>query len=139
MSRWWSALAFLAAALLLLVQLALGADLWTLVLAVAMLVAAWWVSPLNGARGPRHADVEARREDFPVVVYWRPGCIYCLRLRGALGRDKDKATWISIWADEEAAAFVRSVNHGDETVPTVRIGEQVHTNPDPEVVRAALR
>ncbi|KRE38624.1 NrdH-redoxin [Janibacter sp. Soil728] len=83
--------------------------------------------------------MDTHREDFPVVIYWRPGCVYCLRLRGALGKDKGKATWVSIWADEEAAAFVRSINDGNESVPTVRIGEQVHTNPEPELVRAALR
>lgn len=45
--------------------------------------------------------------------------------------------WVSP-ADDETAAWVRSVCEADETVPTVRIGERVHTNPDPEIVRAAL-
>ncbi|WP_068265173.1 glutaredoxin domain-containing protein [Janibacter limosus] len=139
MSRWWPALTGVVASVALLVQLVLTGDLSMLVLAVGFLVLAWWLSPLNGRRGPRHADVDARRDDFPVVIYWRPGCVYCLRLRGALGKDRDKATWVSIWADEEAAAFVRSINDGNETVPTVRIGEQVHTNPEPDLVRAALR
>ncbi|QBF47959.1 hypothetical protein EXU32_09055 [Janibacter limosus] len=127
------------ASVVLLVQTVLTGDLSLLVLAVGFLVLAWWLSPLNGRGGPRHTDIEAHRGDFPVVVYWRPGCVYCLRLRGALGKDKDKATWVNIWADEEAAAFVRSINDGNEVVPTVRIGEQVHTNPEPDLVRAALR
>lgn len=100
---------------------------------------AWWVSPLNGRSGPRHADVMADPSAHPVVIYWRPGCIFCTRLRGALGRATRRTSWVSIWADREAAAWVRSVNGGDETVPTVRIGDEVHTNPDPEIVRAALR
>ncbi|WP_082567028.1 glutaredoxin domain-containing protein [Janibacter sp. Soil728] len=139
MSRWWPALTGVIASVLLVVQSSLTGDLSRLVLAVGFLVLAWWLSPLNGRRGPRHADIDTHREDFPVVIYWRPGCVYCLRLRGALGKDKGKATWVSIWADEEAAAFVRSINDGNESVPTVRIGEQVHTNPEPELVRAALR
>lgn len=139
MSRWWPALTGVVVSVVLLVQTLLTGDLSMLVLAVGFLVLAWWLSPLNGRGGPRHTDIEAHRGDFPVVVYWRPGCVYCLRLRGALGKDKDKATWVSIWADEEAAAFVRSINGGNETVPTVRIGEQVHTNPEPDLVRAALR
>lgn len=139
MSRWWPALALLLASLVLLAQMVRTGDLSMLVLAVGLVVFAWWLSPLNGRRGPRHAQVDAHREDYPVVIYWRPGCVYCLRMRGALGKDKDKATWVSIWADEEAAAFVRSVNDGNETVPTVRIGDQVHTNPEPDLVRAALR
>lgn len=139
MSRWWPALTGVVVSVVLLVQTLLTGDLSMLVLAAGFLVLAWWLSPLNGRGGPRHADVEANRGDFPVVVYWRPGCVYCLRLRGALGKDKDKATWVNIWADEEAAAFVRSINDGNEVVPTVRIGEQVHTNPEPDLVRAALR
>lgn len=139
MSRWWPALTGVVVSVVLLVQTLLTGDLSMLVLAVGFLVLAWWLSPLNGRGGPRHTDIEAHRGDFPVVVYWRPGCVYCLRLRGALGKDKDKATWVSIWADEEAAAFVRSINDGNEVVPTVRIGEQVHTNPEPDLVRAALR
>ncbi|WP_242612741.1 glutaredoxin domain-containing protein [Janibacter limosus] len=139
MSRWWPAMTGVVASVVLLVQTVLTGDLSLLVLAVGFLVLAWWLSPLNGRGGPRHTDIEAHRGDFPVVVYWRPGCVYCLRLRGALGKDKDKATWVNIWADEEAAAFVRSINDGNEVVPTVRIGEQVHTNPEPDLVRAALR
>lgn len=139
MRRWGSALALLVAGIVLAAQGVRTGDGSDVVLFVVVLVFAWWLSPLNGRGGPGHAEVEARRSEFPVVIYWRPGCVFCLRLRGALGKDKDKAAWVSIWADEDAAAFVRSVNGGNETVPTVRIGDEVHTNPDPEVVRAALR
>lgn len=139
MRRWGSALALLVAGVVLAAQGVLSGDPSNLVLFVVVLVLAWWLSPLNGRGGAGHAEVDSRRSEFPVVIYWRPGCLYCLRLRGALGKDKDEATWVSIWADDDAAAFVRSVNGGNETVPTVRIGEQVHTNPEPELVRAALR
>jgi mycoredoxin len=107
------------------------------VLAILLLglTAAWWVSPLNGARGPRRRDLDPADR---VVIYWRPGCVFCLRLRGALGRDRRTARWVSIWADEDAAAYVRSVNDGNETVPTVVIDGVPHTNPDPALVRAAL-
>ena len=139
MSRWWPALAALLAGLALAVHVVLTGDLSQVILIMGFLVLSWWLSPLNGRGGPRHADVEAHRFDHPVVIYWRPGCVYCLRLRGALGKNKRAATWINIWADDEAAAWVRSVNDGHETVPTVRLGEQVHTNPDPDLVKAALR
>lgn len=139
MTRWLPAVALLLAGAVLTAQFVRDRDPSQVILAVGALVFAWWLSPLNGRRGPRHAEVEARRAQVPVVIYWRPGCVYCLRLRGALGKDKDKAVWISIWADEEAAAFVRSVNDGNETVPTVRMGDEVHTNPDPQIVRAALQ
>lgn len=77
-------------------------------------------------------------EQSRVVVYWRPGCGFCQRLKGSLGADVDKATWINIWEDEEGAEFVRSANFGNETVPTVVIDGTAHTNPDPRLVRDAL-
>ena len=73
-----------------------------------------------------------------VVVYHRPGCTFCIRMKAMLGPTGHRATWVDIWDDDEAAAFVRSVNDGDETVPTVVINGQPHTNPNPSVVREAL-
>jgi hypothetical protein len=41
----------------------------------------------------------------------------------------------NIWADDDAAAFVRSVANGNETVPTVRVGPESRVNPTaPEVM-----
>lgn len=62
-------------------------------------------------------------------IYWRPGCPYCSALRRDLARQGVAATWRNIWEDDQARAFVRSVNHGNETVPTVRIGTRTFTNP----------
>lgn len=44
----------------------------------------------------------------------------------------------NIWDDPEAAAFVRSVARGNETVPTLTIGEQSFVNPSIDQVKAAL-
>ncbi len=79
------------------------------------------------------------QSEKPVVIYWRPGCGFCQRLKGHLGQDGERATWVNIWQDEEAAAYVRSVNDGNETVPTVVIDGTPHTNPKPALVQAALR
>ncbi len=46
---------------------------------------------------------------------------------------------INIWADPDAAAFVRSVADGNETVPTVVVDGQAMVNPTPSQVVAALR
>ncbi|MET7731950.1 glutaredoxin domain-containing protein [Streptomyces sp. NPDC005402] len=85
--------------------------------------------------------VEARRRsaaDGRPVVFWRPGCAYCLRLRMRLGRGAHRAHWVDIWRDPEGAAAVRAVNDGDETVPTVVVAGRSHVNPDPAWVRAQL-
>lgn len=64
-----------------------------------------------------------------VDVYWRPGCPYCVALRRGLDRRGVPARGHDIWADEEARRFVRAANHGNETVPTVRVGQTTLTNP----------
>jgi len=73
-----------------------------------------------------------------VVIYWRPGCPFCMALQAVVRDRADRATWRNIWEDPEAAEFVRSVNNGDETVPTVVIDGVAHTNPSPLKVRKAL-
>jgi len=100
---------------------------------------AWWVSPWRGGRSARHHEVMARpRRERPVVIYWRPGCRFCARLRRRLGRRGREAVWVNIWQDPEAAEFVRRRNGGDETVPTVVLDGKAVTNPDPAEVLARL-
>lgn len=84
---------------------------------------------------------EARQRtatDGHPIVYWRPGCPYCLRLRLRLGLTARHLHWVNIWQDPDAAATVRAANNGDETVPTVVIAGRHHTNPTPAWVREQL-
>ena len=74
-------------------------------------------------------QAEQTSDDARVTVYWRPGCGVCALLdRGlaAAGLDYERR---NIWDDSEAAEFVRKVNNGNETVPTVVIGTDVYTAP----------
>ncbi|WP_030837584.1 glutaredoxin domain-containing protein [Streptomyces hygroscopicus] len=87
------------------------------------------------------STLEARRRsaaDGRPVVFWRPGCRYCLRLRIRLGRRARQVHWVDIWRDPAGAAVVRAANDGDETVPTVVVAGRPHVNPDPAWVRAQL-
>lgn len=71
----------------------------------------------------------------PVTVYWRPGCPFCARLRRDLQVMGLPVREVNIWADPAAAARVRSIAGGNETVPTVMIGERAFVNPSaPEVL-----
>ncbi len=88
-------------------------------------------------RFPRPVD-PALIARSPVVIYWRPLCPYCAKLRDRLGRQGKKAVWVNIWRDPAAAAAVRQINGGDELVPTVLIDGAPHPNPQLPVVRAAL-
>ena len=45
---------------------------------------------------------------------------------------------VNIWEDVDAAAFVRSVARGNETVPTVSIGAVALVNPSAKTVRQIL-
>lgn len=72
-------------------------------------------------------------------VFWRPGCPFCLMLRVGLLVRGIRPRWRNTWQDPTAAEFVRTHNQGNETVPTVRIGDRVLTNPSAQKVRAHLR
>lgn len=74
-----------------------------------------------------------------VVMYWRPGCVFCIRLRLVLFLNRLRPRRVNIWRDPEAAAFVRSVADGNETVPTVVIDGEAVVNPPPRRVVTAMR
>lgn len=96
-------------------------------------------SPLIFPRsiGAREAQRRSAVDGRP-VVFWRPGCTYCMRLRIRLGRSARRMHWVDIWRDPAGAAAVRAANDGNETVPTVVVAGRAHTNPDPEWVREQL-
>lgn len=87
--------------------------------------------------GAQEAQCRSALDGRP-VVYWRPGCKYCLRLRIQLGGSARQLHWVNIWRDPAGAAAVRASNDGNETVPTVIVAGRPHTNPDPEWVRQQL-
>ncbi|MBQ0829116.1 glutaredoxin domain-containing protein [Streptomyces tagetis] len=96
-------------------------------------------SPLFFPRstGEREARRRGAADGMP-VVFWRPGCVFCVRLRLRLGRAAHRLHWVDIRRDPAAAAAVRAANGGDETVPTVLVDGRPHTNPDPAWVREQL-
>jgi len=55
------------------------------------------------------------------VVFWRPGCKYCIRLRIRLGRSVGQLHWVNVWRDPAGAAAVRAVNDGNETSPRPKV------------------
>lgn len=96
-------------------------------------------SPLVFPRSISAPEAQRRSAaDGRPVVFWRPGCPYCMRLRFRLGRSARQLHWVDIWRDPAGAAAVRAVNDGNETVPTVFVAGRPHTNPDPEWVREQL-
>ncbi|MFC9132757.1 glutaredoxin domain-containing protein [Streptomyces sp. NPDC057099] len=64
-----------------------------------------------------------------VVIYWRPLCTYCMKLLTQLRFTRLRYTKVNIWRNPDAAAFVRSVAEGNETVPTVTVAGRAMVNP----------
>lgn len=96
-------------------------------------------SPVVFPRSLAAAEAQKRSADDGLpVVYWRPTCRYCLRLRFGLGRHARRAYWVDIWRDPAGAAQVRAFTGGDETVPTVVLEGQPFINPEPRWLRHQL-
>ena len=136
--RWFPSVLLTGAAVIPLVG---GSpDGTTVVISGVMLVLACLLSPLLFPR--TQEDAAARKQagasEVP-LIYWRPGCVYCVRLRLALGRSGNRAVWVDVSRDDEASARVRRANHGDETVPTVFLGNSARVNPAPSWVRSQLK
>ena len=72
------------------------------------------------------------------IVYWRPGCPFCVKLRLGLRLTRTPHRLVNIHEDAGAAALVREHNGGDELVPTVDVGGTFLSNPSLSAVRAAL-
>lgn len=73
--------------------------------------------------------MSAGARQSPVTLYTRPGCPYSFMLRRALRRKGIAFTEVDIWQDPDAAAAVRAVADGNETVPTVHVAGQWLVNP----------
>lgn len=73
-----------------------------------------------------------------ITLYWRPGCPFCMALRAKLKPKNLPLHEVNIWDDPEAAARVHSVADGNETVPTVFVGEHAMVNPSAKEVMAAV-
>lgn len=74
-----------------------------------------------------------------VIFYWRPGCGFCAVLRQRLVASGVALDERNIWSDDDAAAFVRSVARGHETVPTVVVRGTALVNPPAARVLDLLR
>ena len=83
----------------------------------------------SGVAGSGGAELE---------FFWRPGCPFCMILERDLEQAGIAVTRRNIWEEPQAAAIVRSVADGNETVPTIRIGSRALVNPPAGAVAALL-
>jgi len=77
--------------------------------------------------------------DESVIMYSTVWCGYCQRLKAQMKREGIVFTEVDIEADPESAAFVASVNGGNEVVPTLKFADgSTLTNPPIAEVKAHL-
>jgi len=97
----------------------------------------------DACRGVLHAATLLAMSDIAgaekPIMYSTVWCGYCQRLKAQLGREGITFTEIDIENDPEAAAFVESVNGGNQTVPTVVFPDgTAMTNPTAKQVKEKL-
>lgn len=73
-----------------------------------------------------------------VRFYTRPGCPFSMLLERRLRSHDIAYRRIDIWDDPDAAAAVRAAANGNETVPTVGIGDVMLVNPGLREIDAVL-
>lgn len=61
--------------------------------------------------------------DPTLTLYWRPACGFCASLRRQMDGAGLQYREVNIWDEPDAASTVRDYARGNETVPTVVIGE----------------
>jgi mycoredoxin len=141
MRRWGPSAAMLLCGLVLGAAQLVGGSAGTgAAMLVFFVVVAAVLSPRAFPRSVTDAQArESSARDGRPIVYWRPGCPFCMRLRASLGRDARRLHWVDIWHDPAGAATVRGVTGGDETVPTVVAADGSYVNPAPALVRDLVR
>jgi mycoredoxin len=78
-------------------------------------------------------------QDAQITMYSTVWCGYCKRLKTAMKSAGITYTEVDIEHDDAAAAFVRSVNGGNQTVPTVKFADgSALTNPSLKQIQAKL-
>ncbi|MDW3176055.1 MAG: glutaredoxin domain-containing protein [Acidimicrobiia bacterium] len=73
-----------------------------------------------------------------IDYYWRPGCPFCMSLERSLEKLNLPLNKLNIWDDPAHAEAVRRIANGNETVPTVVIGDAQLVNPSADQVVQAL-
>ena len=75
-----------------------------------------------------------------LTMYSTSWCGYCHRLKSQLDREGIPYAVIDIEQDEASAAYVESVNGGNQTVPTLLFPDgSAATNPSVHQVKARLQ
>ena len=97
--------------------------------AATRVLGSWHTATMSAQQTPGNTD--------GITVYWRPGCGFCSGLFRQLDKLQVPYAAVNIWEQPSGAAFVRSVARGNETVPTVSVGQVAMVNPSAQQILTA--
>jgi glutaredoxin len=89
---------------------------------------------MTSPASPDDPNAPADRVEF----YWRPGCGFCMMLDRSLTKAGVPFEKHNIWDEPAHAEVVRRHARGNETVPTVVIGDVGLVNPSADEVIGVL-
>lgn len=140
---WFWPVFFAGAGIVFLVWGSLRTDVIVIVAGLVMLWMMWRHLPQLRVRSRPMAGARAHVEAGGVVVFWRPGCMYCMALIRHLDpAQRDAAYWVNIWTEPDAVPVLGRLHEGrdghpHEAVPTVWARRKDFTAAD-ETSRARL-
>ena len=121
---WFYPVLFVAAGLTFVIA---GASLQQIGMIAAGLFLAGYAVTYRWAvrvRSRPFAGAQAHVEAGGVVVFWRPGCPFTMRLIKVLtAQERNRAYWVNIWQEPAAAVFLEGLHeardgHPHQAVPT---------------------
>lgn len=125
-ARAWLRPALLVLGGLLVAAVLAWAQLWWggLLVAGLALLMGYWTSPLRGGQHVPLAQAMERRAPDHAIILWAPGDPLSARLQTAIRGDRPDVSWVNIYQDPEADAFVLS-SGGHGALPVVILGDEI--------------
>lgn len=114
-SPWFYPALFVATGLLFLVTGVVDEKVGLVAGGVIMAGLSLMYVPALRVRSRPFAGAQAHVDGGGVVVFWRPGCRYCLQLIKELEPERRaRGYWVNIWQEPAAAAFLEGLHERRE-------------------------
>lgn len=115
---WFYPVLFVASGLFFMVTGSLQAKVAVIAAGVVLAAYALTYLPALRVRSRPFAGAQAHVDAGGVVVFWRPGCRYCMQLLKSLSaQERGRVYWVNIWQEAEAAAALERLHERREGRP----------------------
>lgn len=125
-ARAWLRPALLVIGGLTVAAILAGLRMWwgAAAVAAAALFMGYWTSPVRGGQHVPFATAMSRRAPGHAIILWAPGDPLSARLQTAIRGERPDVTWVNVYQDAEADAFVLA-HGGHAALPLVIIGDEI--------------